>query len=407
MTQTRPADDKRIADVRVPRSLVYDPSKFGGVADGAYLCGDLVIRGGKVAGLAPPSGQQPPKLILPGLCESHVHLDKCHTVDRLPSVGGDLRAAIAAQFADKAKWSADDLRQRATRGLQELITAGCKTVRSHVDWSHEDAARTPPLAWEVLNEIAQGYRNQITLQLAPLTSLADLANAQTAETLGKEIARAGGALGSFVHDQSDLDTGIRTAFEIAARHGIALDFHVDEGLADGLEGLSIIAKLAIEMRFDGPILCGHACSLMNHSGGALERRLDLVARAGLSIVTMPTTNLYLQDRSVATPDRRGLTRVRELRAAGVPVIVGTDNVRDAFCPVGRHDPRASLSLAVLAAHLDPPLADLWPMITTDAQKALGVAPTFVDHADLGDLQICDAPSTTEALTSAFPLSPLE
>ncbi|WP_270730884.1 amidohydrolase family protein [Shimia sp. Alg240-R146] len=380
---------------------------FGGIVEGAYLRGDLICKNGGSPRLLPASLSPAPKLVLPRFTEAHVHLDKCHSVDRMPAVGGNLRAAIDAQSQDKAFWSEEDLRARATRGLQELISAGCKAARSHVDWSHGEGARTPPLAWHILKELAQDFRDHITLNLAPLTSLEDLADPQTAKTLVREISCVGGALGSFVLDQPNLPKGIQTAFEIAMHHGIALDFHVDEGLADGLDGLELIARTAIETGFDGPILCGHACSMMNLSGDAMKRRINLVAQSGLSVVTLPSTNLYLQGRTEGTPDRRGLTRVRELRASSVPVIVGTDNVRDAFCPLGRHNPRASLALAVLAAHLDPPLADLWPMITTDAAQALGMAQTFVDEASIDDLLVCDAPSTTSALDDSTQLYPLK
>lgn len=404
MSPSKP-DDLYIPNVRVPRSLVVDEAGFGGGVDGQYLRGDLIYKRDKLH-LLPTTISVSPKLVLPRLTEAHVHLDKCHSVDRMPALGGDLRAAIKAQSEDKVQWTAEDLRSRATQGLQELIAAGCKTVRSHVDWTNGPDASTPPIAWHVLQELAQDHQNQIAIQLSPLVNLADLADPRTARTLGTQIARVDGALGSFVLDQPNRVAGIQSAFKIALDHGIKLDFHVDEGLAEGLDGLAIIARTAIETRFEAPVLCGHACGLMNQGADTLAETLDLVAQSGLSVVTMPTTNLYLQGRTDGTPDRRGLTRVRELRAAGVPVVVGSDNVRDAFCPLGQHDPRASLSLAVLAAHLDPPLADLWPMITTDAERALGTPPTYVDHARPQDLLICDAASSTAALAANVPIRSL-
>lgn len=396
-----------VTDVRIPKCLVARPESFGGTDDGPYLRGDLVVADGIAQRLEPAQKTALPRLILPRFTEAHVHLDKCHCVDRLPSVGGDLRAAIDAQFQDKANWTEDDLRTRATRGLQELIASGCQKARSHVDWTHGDDARKAPLAWHVLSELAEEYSDQIDLQLAPLVSLYDLHDPATARLLGQELARNGGALGSFVLDQPERMAGIQAAFDIAAHYGCGLDFHVDEGLAPGLDGLSLIAQTALDRGFAGPVLCGHACSLMNCSGDRLAPTLDLIARADISVASLPTTNLYLQGRADGTPDRRGVTRIRELRAAGVNVVVGTDNVRDAFCPVGRHDPRNSLSVAILSAHLDPPLADLWPMITTNAARALGRDPGFVDGAGVEDLLLSDAPSSSEALTADAPMQPLQ
>ena len=93
----------------------------------------------------------------------------------------------------------------------------------------------------------------------------------------------------------------------------------------------------------------------------------------------------------------GLTRLREARNAGVPVAVGTDNVRDAFCPLGRHDPIQSLALAALVGHLDPPFGDILPMITTDAQAALGLPVIKVDGAAATDLLAFPVSTSSELL----------
>ncbi|APE45465.1 hypothetical protein BOO69_12450 [Sulfitobacter alexandrii] len=350
---------------------------------------------------ATDAGADPRHVILPALTEVHVHLDKCHTAHRLPAVGGDLRKAIEAQANDRSNWTADDLRGRMGRGLAELAAAGCGQLRSHVDWS--DDARAP-LAWSILQEVAADA--PLTVQASPLLGVDKLAREGLADAIGRQ-ARAGGVLGGFVLDHADREAGVRAMFAAADRHGLALDFHVDEGLEQGLDGLALIARVAVETRFEGPVICGHACSLMNLSGDALRQTLDVVARAGLFVAALPTTNLYLQDRDRGTPDRRGLTRLHELRAAGVCTLIGTDNVRDAFCPVGRHDPRASLALAVMAAHLDPPLGDHLPMITTDAARALGLPKVEVDGATTADLRAFDAGSTDELLAAPHPPHALE
>ncbi|MBD3665345.1 amidohydrolase family protein [Sulfitobacter sp. TSTF-M16] len=345
------------------------------------------------------------RLVLPRLTEPHVHLDKCHTVDRLGPVGGNLHDAITAQFEDKQRWTTDDLHHRASRGLRELATAGCRAVRSHVDWHREDSA-APPEAWHVLCDLRAQMRGTLDLQLSPLIGVDTLAQPALADAIAQLASETGDAMGCFVYDQPRRAAGIQQAFRSADKYSVPLDFHVDEGLDADLDGLSLIADTALQLRFEGPILCGHACSLMNLTGDPLKRLLDKVARAGLHIVTLPTTNLYLQGRTDGTPDRRGLTRIRELQNAGVNVIVGTDNVRDAFCPVGQHDPVSSLALAILGGHLDPPLGRLLPMITTQASSALGLPQTFVDGAAPDDLLVCDTGSVSDLLAGTCTRTPL-
>lgn len=397
-----------VENVLVPSSLISNAEGFGGEQVSDCLCGDLVVREGRVVALRPGVLQvDVAGLVMPRLTECHVHLDKCHTISRMERVGGDLSAAIDAQHRDRIHWTEDDLRYRAERGLRELMSSGCGIVRSHLDWSPDPVSGALPLAWNVLRDLAKDFEGEVLLQVAPLVDTAELTDATRADVTAREIACGKGVLGVFVLNQPDRHEAIAAAVRLAEKYGLALDFHVDEGLHAGLDGLEIIADTILETGFQGPVLCGHACSLMNMAGDALQVVLEKIARARLTVASLPASNLYLQGREDGTPNRRGITRISELRAAGVPVVVGTDNVRDAFCPLGRHDPRKSLELAALAAHLDPPFGDLLPMITTTAEKALGLSPTTVDGAAIEDLMIFDAASTSDWLTGTTAPKPLE
>lgn len=379
---------------RIPNVTLPDPF----LPNGWVEHGDLLIANDRIVGMA-PSEHPPRHIVLPLLAEPHVHLDKCHTLPRLGNVGGDLAAAIAAQFDDKQNWTPDDIRTRAERGMSELIAAGCGTVRTHVDWSREEDLFTPPPAWRVLCEMAED--SAIPLQLSPLIGIDSLADPDRAMTLGA-VFRNTGVLGAFVYDQPGRIEGIKNAFAVAQRYDLALDFHVDEGLDPGLNGLEMIAQVALETGFDGPVLCGHACSLANLAGDALRRQTDLIATSGINIAALPSTNLYLQGRTNGTPDRRGLTRLRELTAAGVNTCLGTDNVRDAFCPVGRHAPLHTLELAILTGHLDPPLGRHLPLITNNAARAMGLPTPAITDQPLQNLLLYDAADMSELFTAPPP-----
>ena len=100
-----------------------------------------------------------------------------------------------------------------------------------------------------------------------------------------------------------------------------------------------------------------------------QRAAERLARTAAAVVTLPQTNLWLQDRDSAGPAIRGLTPVRVLRAAGVPVAAGADNLRDAFNPLGRADPLETASLLAAAAHL--PLDQALAAVSADAWTAMG------------------------------------
>jgi len=386
-----------MTDVLIPTALIANPTTFGGTTVGDCKRGTPAIRDGALFALAPPVGGDV-RMIIPPLVEAHCHLDKCHTIARLGQVGGDLRHAIQRQTDDKHNWIEDDIRGRALHGLGEAQANGCRAIRTHVDWGDTAA---PPLSWSVLLECAEDTPD---LQLAALTGITQWADPGFADKLGQILDLSGGVAGAFLLGHDDMQAGLDNIFATAKRHGLMLDFHVDEGLGE-YNGLEAIADTALATGFTGPILCGHAVSLMDRSADDFARIADKCARAGITICTLPITNLYLQGRTDGTPDRRGITRLHELRAAGVKVAVGSDNVGDAFCPLGAHDPRAALALASVMAHLDPPLGEWLPAITTDAATALGQKPVTVDGAQLSDLLTCDVAHTADLIAGRAPLRP--
>jgi cytosine deaminase len=96
----------------------------------------------------------------------------------------------------------------------------------------------------------------------------------------------------------------------------------------------------------------------------IDRTLDLAARAGLAIVSLPMCNLYLQDRKPGrTPRWRGVTLLHEMRSRGIPVALASDNCRDPFYGYGDHDGLEVFTQAARIAHLDRPIGD-WPLAVT-------------------------------------------
>jgi cytosine deaminase len=395
-----PSDALR--DVIVPVSVVASPDRFGGVSQGDGLRGQAVVENGCIVGLANSALTDHPKVLLPKLVEPHCHLDKCHSIWRMGPVGGDLTSAIAAQMKDKAFWTEDDLRHRMARGLDEAIASGCGTLRSHIDWSDTTAA---PTAWQVIRDLATDH-DRIEVQYAALTGIDQMADSSFCTSVAETVAQTGGVLGSFILYHDQVDAGLRNIFAQADRLCLALDFHVDEGLG-AFNGLEKIADIAIEVGFEGPILCGHAVSLLDRSPEDFTRISDKLARAGIAVCALPTTNLYLQGRKSGTPDRRGITRLQELREAGVPILIGSDNVGDAFCPLGAHDPMAALHLASLVAHLDPPFGRWLPSITTDACRALGLEPNTIETTPVTDLLLSDATHLADVISGRAPLYTLK
>ena len=192
-------------------------------------------------------------------------------------------------------------------------------------------------------------------------------------------AYGSGILGAAIRMEPDLRDGLRILFELAERKGWELDFHVDESSDPAARSLKVIADVAIERRFARPILVGHCCSLALQDDDERRRTIDAVARAGLSVVSLPMCNMFLQDRQAGrTPRWRGVTALHELKRAGVNVMIASDNTRDPFYPYGDLDMMEVWREGVRILHLDYPFADWAEAVSGSPAEAMGL--------DLGVLQ---------------------
>lgn len=329
---------------------------------------DLRLHAGRVQAVAPHDPLAPVAegstwdlagaLVLPGLVDAHTHLDKAFTLPRMGTVQPGLLGAIEAMMADRQGWTEADVHRRASRALQWSADAGVVHLRTHCDWWEPD---TQPLAWQVLRELAHDWADRITLERVSLIPLHLYADRDVAMRLAQTVAAGGpGALlGGFVHSTNWNPQALRHLFEAAQHHGLNVDLHVDEELHPGALGLATTAALLQELQFEGHVVCGHTCALAAQDEATALATLDAVARAPIALVTLPITNLLLQDATTGrTPRQRGLTLVKEARARGIPVLVASDNVQDPFCPLGSFDPLEALATGVLAAQLDAPF-DQW------------------------------------------------
>jgi cytosine deaminase len=168
----------------------------------------------------------------------------------------------------------------------------------------------------------------------------------------------------------EIDGHLDRLFDLAAERGLDVDFHCDESGDIGARALSHIGRAVGRRRFGGRVVCGHCCSLAIQPPGVIAETLDLTAESGISVVSLPMCNLYLQDRVPGrTPRWRGVTLLHELAARRVPVAVASDNCRDAFHGFGDHDMLEVFREATRVCHLDRPYGD-WPCAVTATPAGL-------------------------------------
>ena len=166
-----------------------------------------------------------------------------------------------------------------------------------------------------------------------------------------------------------------------------LDLHADEqtDLPETPLDVEDMARQVLERGLAGRVTASHCVRLGSLPPERLAPVLDLVARAGMGIVTLPITNLYLQGRGATHAPPRGLTAVRRILDAGIPLAAGADNVRDPFNPMGRADPFETTSLLVTAGHLRP--VEALTAVTDGARTVLGLPRAGTAPGDAADLML--------------------
>jgi cytosine deaminase len=328
--------------------------------DGRALV-DLRIAGGTVAAIA-PAGAAPAGVDLAGgqvwpcFVDVHTHLDKGHIWRRTPNPDGTFAGALAAVAADRPRWTEADLRLRMEYGLACAHAHGTAAIRTHLDSDHVNAAN----AWRVFRALRDEWAGRIALQAASICAL-ETYDGEGGRALADQVAEAGGVLGGVTRLGGSFDAPLPDGFQdrldqlfaLAEARGLDIDLHVDESGEAGARALREIARTALHRGFGNRIQCGHCCSLSVQPKAFARETIAAVAEAGIAVVTLPMCNMYLQDRAASrTPRWRGVTLAHELRAAGVPVSIASDNCGDPFYPYGDHDMLEVLREATRILHLD-------------------------------------------------------
>ena len=365
--------------------------------DGALV--DLRCAGGLVSEVRPaePGPLAPDELdlsgwnVLPAAVEPHAHLDKALSWSASHPPYGDLLAAIASWRRYAAELTRTDVADRARRALERYLAAGFTAVRTHVDLLIDNP--DPLCGVRALLELRDELREVIDLQVCLLSGpLAGTGAIERALALGVDV------LGGCPHLADDPAAEVTRLLDLAERTGLPVDLHTDEQLNPRM--LSIV-ELARQVRRRGlgqRVTASHCVSLGSLPDRELAEVIGEVRAAGLGVVTLPATNLYLQGWESPRPVPRGITPVRELLAAGVTVAAGADNLRDPFNPMGRADPFETTSLLVTAAHLDAEQA--LHAVTGAGRELLGLPAAGPVPGAAADLVAVEADELTDVLAGA-------
>jgi cytosine deaminase len=378
------------------------------LADGRII--DLRLAGGRITDLSPAGGPDRPDdakllevpaaglLALPAFVDIHAHLDKAYTRDDLPDHDGSLPAAIQAMGERKKRFTPEDVAERAGRLILSGVAEGVTHVRTHVDVDSITGLR----GLEGVSRAAEAWRDICRVSIVAFPQLGIRSDPGALDLMQAAVEAGAAVVGGMPHweaSREDQLAHVAALFDLAERHDLDVDMHVDESDDASVRTLEMVAEATIARSWEGRVTAGHVCSLAAADDDYASRVIAKCAKAGLTIVCNPATNLVLQGRGDKGLVRRGLTRLSEFRAAGVNVCLGQDNVCDGFYPFGRGSMLEVAFLGAHAAHLTrgADLTYLLDTVTSAPARAWRDAEYGMRPGSAADLNLFRAASWVEAL----------
>jgi len=327
---------------------------------------DIVIRDGVIADLGTARGMLARetidlagRVVTPGLVEAHIHLDKALLDDRIVATTGTLAEAIRVTGEAKRAFTVDDIRARARRALDLAVRAGTTAMRTHVE--------VDPIVglagMEAVLPLRDEYRNALDLQVCAFAQEGIVKAPGTEGLLRRALTMGANVVGGCPYNDTDGAEHVRIIFALAIAFGVDADFHVD--FADEPEHLHIrnVAAETLRTGWRGRVAVGHLTELAAVPPYQQGELVAEIAAAGIGVIVLPMTDLYLMGRRDELNVRRGLAPIRRLLDGGVRVALASNNLRNPFTPVGTADLVDLASVAAVAAHMGTP-ADLRRLLNT-------------------------------------------
>ena len=368
---------------------------------------DIGCRDGRIALLGSLSGRSAAReiagegrAVTPGLVDAHIHLDKALLSDRAPSREGSLAEALRVTAEAKRGFTRDDILARARRALDMAVQQGTTAMRSHA----EIDPIVGLMGFEALATLKREYAPAIDLQLCAFAQEGILKSPGT-EALLREALRAGADLvGGVPYVDPDPYRHVDIVFDLAAEFGVDADFHAD--FFDEPQHLHAryIAAETVRRGWQGRVALGHMSEMAALPPDEQDTLARELARAGVAVIVLPATDLYLMGRKDVRSPRRGLAPVKRLLAAGVTVAAATNNVQNAFTPVGTAGLPLMGFLLSVGAHMgaDTELGQVLETLTTQPARILRIPDYGLGVGARADLVVWEAERAEQVVSAQRP-----
>jgi cytosine/creatinine deaminase len=337
-------------------------------------------------------------LVTAPFVDAHFHMDSTLSYGQ-PRVNasGTLLEGITLWGELKPQLTQDALIERALRYCDWAVARGLLAIRSHVDVCDDRL-----LAVEALLEVKRRVAPYLDLQLVAFPQDGLLRSPRAFENLKRAIAMGVDVVGGIPHFERTMAQGaesVRLLCEFAAAQGLRVDMHCDETDDPLSRHIETLAFETQRLGLQGRVAGSHLTSMHSMDNYYVSKLLPLIAESGVAAIANPLINITLQGRHDSYPKRRGMTRVPELLAAGVPVAFGHDCVLDPWYGMGSGDMLevAHMGLHVAQMTSQAAMHACFVAVTETPARILGLEGYGIAPGCHADLVLLDAADTIEAI----------
>ncbi|WP_024311794.1 amidohydrolase family protein [Sinorhizobium medicae] len=366
---------------------------------------DIGVSSGKIAAIGKSivvaAGEEidaTGRLVSPPFCDPHFHMDATLSLG-LPrmNVSGTLLEGIALWGELRPLLTKEALVERALRYCDLAVTQGLLYIRSHVDTSDPRLVTA-----EALLEVKEKVAPYIELQLVAFPQDGYYRAPDGVSSLDRALDMGIGIVGGIPHFERTMEDGARSVealCRIAADRGLPVDMHCDETDDPMSRHIETLAAQTVRFGLQGRVAGSHLTSMHSMDNYYVSKLIPLMAEAEINVIPNPLINIMLQGRHDSYPKRRGMTRVRELMAAGLNVSFGHDCVMDPWYSMGSGD---MLEVGHMAIHVAQMAGiddkrRIFDAITVNSAKTMGLEGYGLDIGCKADLIVLQAADVTEAL----------
>src|ERR1700743_2368550 len=376
--------------------------------DGELVNVDIAVEGKTIAAVAPALAADGPELkaegclVVPGLIETHIHLDKTCIMDRCRIEEGTVAEAVRETAAAKRGFTVEDVYARGKRTLERCVSHGTMRMRTHVELDPGIGGK----GLEAVEQLARDYAWAIDVEICvfPQEGMTNYPGSE--ERLIEGLPPGARTIGAAPYFDTDPRRQIDRIFAIARDFDAEIDMHLD--LAETTEGMQIeyVCRKTEEFGWGGRVAVGHATQMSLLPPDRFAAIATQLGNAGVAVTVLPSTDLHLMGRSHDHAVPRGVVPVGPLRAAGVTCSISTNNVLNPFTPYGDGSLIRMANLYANVCHVARPadLAGCLDMITGDAARLMRLKNYGIRIGAPADLVCLDAGHPAEVVaTLAQPL----